>query len=205
MKSVPSAAKLAIRTAKASIAGKLPVSGSERAAAADKFAAANTTTVVGRGHARKVASGVAGKAAAIRDRPMSFNDFRKQIASIDRADAVSIIRGGIEARLFSDAAKHLSVSKGDFLGIVGIHPATFARKESASARMDSAPSERLVRIASVEARAIEVFGSEVRAAEWLRTPNFGLGDQSPLAQLDTDLGAESVRQILNAIAYGGVV
>ncbi len=51
----------------------------------------------------------------------------------------------------------------------------------------------------------KVFGAENRAAEWLRTPNYALGDESPLSQLDTDIGSESVRQILNAIEYGGAV
>jgi putative toxin-antitoxin system antitoxin component (TIGR02293 family) len=52
--------------------------------------------------------------------------------------------------------------------------------------------------------AIEVFEDAERAAAWMREPNKTLGGVAPLELMDTEPGAISVRQVLNAIATGGV-
>lgn len=65
------------------------------------------------------------------------------------------------------------------------------------------PSECLAMIAMIVGRAAKVFASEDIAAQWLRTPNPNLGGETPLACLDTETGAASVFQVLNAIESGG--
>lgn len=62
-----------------------------------------------------------------------------------------------------------------------------------------------MQIGEVEELAETVFGDRVRASEWLQTPNESLGGGAPLSKLDTEVGRREVVQILNAIAYGGVV
>jgi putative toxin-antitoxin system antitoxin component (TIGR02293 family) len=57
-------------------------------------------------------------------------------------------------------------------------------------------------MARVYANAVEMIGDEERAIEWLNTPNRALGGEKPLDQLDTDLGARMVEDILGRIAYG---
>jgi putative toxin-antitoxin system antitoxin component (TIGR02293 family) len=54
----------------------------------------------------------------------------------------------------------------------------------------------------VYANAVEMLGDEEKAVEWLRTPNRALGGDRPLDQIDTDLGARAVEDILGRIAYG---
>jgi putative toxin-antitoxin system antitoxin component (TIGR02293 family) len=135
----------------------------------------------------------------------NFVSFQALISKGNRDQSVSTIRSGVGVNIFVDAYETLGVRKIDFLNVIGVPPATFTRKEREGAIMDAGSTERLARIADVGNRATEVFGSTARATEWLRTPNLGLGDQTPFSCLDTDIGGESVRQVLNAIEYGGVV
>jgi putative toxin-antitoxin system antitoxin component (TIGR02293 family) len=51
--------------------------------------------------------------------------------------------------------------------------------------------------------ALEVFESNEKATEWMRQPNRTLGGAAPLDLMDTEPGANAVRQVLNAIATGG--
>jgi putative toxin-antitoxin system antitoxin component (TIGR02293 family) len=52
--------------------------------------------------------------------------------------------------------------------------------------------------------AHDVFEDQDAAKTWLRTPNRAFHDAAPMDYLDTELGARWVRQVLNAIATGGV-
>jgi uncharacterized protein (DUF2384 family) len=53
--------------------------------------------------------------------------------------------------------------------------------------------------------ASKVFGDDEAAKTWLRTPNLTFQDGAPMDYLDTEPGAIAVRQVLNAIATGGVL
>jgi putative toxin-antitoxin system antitoxin component (TIGR02293 family) len=60
----------------------------------------------------------------------------------------------------------------------------------------------LYRIARVAAQAFAVFGSEEKAAVWLRRPNRALNGDLPVHLLDTDVGARQVEDILGRIEHG---
>ena len=85
---------------------------------------------------------------------------------------------------------------------LGIPQRTLTRRLSQSSLLTPAESDRTVRIARVYAHAMEMIGDENKAIEWLGTPNRALGGAQPLDQLDTDLGARAVEDILGRIAYG---
>ncbi len=59
-------------------------------------------------------------------------------------------------------------------------------------------------LAKIESEAAAVFGSQARAMQWLAADNEALGC-TPMSLLDSENGVTKVRQVLNAIAYGGVV
>src|SRR5437764_608563 len=60
-------------------------------------------------------------------------------------------------------------------------------------------SDRLVRVARVLAAAEETFGSQAKAAIWLRRPTIALDGERPLHLLDTDEGARAVETLLGRI------
>jgi putative toxin-antitoxin system antitoxin component (TIGR02293 family) len=47
-----------------------------------------------------------------------------------------------------------------------------------------------------------MIGDEKRAIQWLLIPNRALDGQRPFDQLDTDIGAREVEDLLGRIAYG---
>jgi putative toxin-antitoxin system antitoxin component (TIGR02293 family) len=77
-----------------------------------------------------------------------------------------------------------------------------ARRKQSKGRLTPGESERLVRLARVVSRAEDILGSGDGARAWLERPNADLGGKTPLSLLDTDVGAESALNTLNAMHYG---
>lgn len=63
-------------------------------------------------------------------------------------------------------------------------------------------SDRLVRLARIQALAEEVFADAAKANRWLREPLGILGGKVPLELAQTDAGARVVEQILAKIDWG---
>ena len=61
----------------------------------------------------------------------------------------------------------------------------------------------IAQVPASTASRLEVFGDKCVAIDWMRRPNRALGEVAPLELMDTEPGAVSVRQVLNAIATGG--
>jgi len=78
-----------------------------------------------------------------------------------------------------------------------------SRKLKARSVLSASETECLERIAAIEAEAEDVFGTPEKTKSWMLKNHMTLGN-TPLSKLDTDIGANEVRRVLNAIAYGGV-
>jgi putative toxin-antitoxin system antitoxin component (TIGR02293 family) len=63
-------------------------------------------------------------------------------------------------------------------------------------------SDRLARVMRVIAAAEETFGTEAKAAQWLRRPTEALGGEAPIALLDTSEGSREVERLLGQIGHG---
>jgi putative toxin-antitoxin system antitoxin component (TIGR02293 family) len=59
-----------------------------------------------------------------------------------------------------------------------------------------------LRLARVARRAAEVFEGSDAALDWLKSPNRALAGETPLTLLDTEIGAESVLDVLGRIEHG---
>ncbi len=66
---------------------------------------------------------------------------------------------------------------------------------------DNEPS-KLLRLAQVVERAVEVFEEDSAALDWINATNACLGGVTPLSLLDTDSGTSSVMQTLGRIEQG---
>lgn len=165
----------------------------KRVAVSPDISVANkpTGTVTLRGRGRS------GKAAKER-----WLDIRNAFLKRSVADQIQVIRDGMRAKNLVMLAEAVQVPQEMVFRVVGIPLTTAKRKLSKDENLDSATTERLIRIYRIEKLAEDVFGNGDDAREWLRTENLGLGS-APLSMLDTDLGAQEVSRILHAIAYGG--
>ena len=117
-------------------------------------------------------------------------------------DLAQLVRKGLPAGSVTALAQKLDLGNIVLSRKLGIPQRTLTRRLSQGARLTAAESDRTVRFARVYANAVEMIGDEKKAVEWLRTPNRALGGERPLDQLDTDLGARTVEDILGRIAYG---
>ena len=84
---------------------------------------------------------------------------------------------------------------------LGISKATLQRRKI-EGRLDAVESERVLRFARLMGKAINVFGSESNAREWLNKSQFGLGGAVPLDYAETEIGAREVENLLGRIEYG---
>ena len=123
--------------------------------------------------------------------------------AIKKADDLArLVREGLPASAVTALAQKLDLGNSVLSRKLGIPQRTLTRRLSQRSRLTAAESDRTVRFARVYAHAVEMIGDEKKAVEWLRTPNRALGGERPLDQLDTDLGARTVEDILGRIAYG---
>lgn len=129
---------------------------------------------------------------------------RKVLGKVIRKpdDLAQLVREGLPANAIAALAEKLHLGSSILSRKLGIPQRTLTRRLSQKALLTSAESDRAVRMARVYASAVEMIGNRDKAIEWLGTPNRGLGGERPLDQLDTDLGARMVEDLLGRIAYG---
>ncbi len=118
------------------------------------------------------------------------------------AELAELIRRGLPSGSLAVLGQKLDLKNAALSEKLGIPPRTLTRRLSRHSRLTAAESDRTVRLARVYATAVEMIGNAQKAVLWLRTPNRALGGEIPIDQLDTDLGAKEVENILGRIAYG---
>jgi putative toxin-antitoxin system antitoxin component (TIGR02293 family) len=166
--------------------------------------AAKATRKVGKHPlAAKVSKAQAGIAALNRSDPKMFIDILSG-APLAGIEAVQSIREGYPARILKSASSFFGVPDARIQSIAHVPASTASRLEKNEARIDAAATERVYRMGTVTRMAIDVLEDEGAAIQWMRQPNRALGDIAPLELMDTEPGAVAVRQVLNAIATGGV-
>lgn len=114
---------------------------------------------------------------------------------------ISLVRLGLSARTVDAAVRVMGISQTELARALDIPERTLARrkKEGVLSRVES---EKLVRLARVVERAVEVFENDRAALDWLKSQNPALGGTSPLSLLDTDLGSVAVVNTLGRIEQG---
>lgn len=92
--------------------------------------------------------------------------------------------------------------KKDLFIALQVTPSTLSRAKPDTA-LDAAVTERMLRQSELFVRAAEVFGED--GATWMTRPHELLDGKAPVEYATNEFGGAKVRQILNAIEYGGVV
>jgi len=116
-------------------------------------------------------------------------------------DWVTVIRQGISSAAVDALAQTLRLSKSELAVALGIPERTLARRKREST-LNSEESAKLLRLARVVERAETIFESLEAAVGWLKSPSAALSGATPLSLLDTDVGAESVMDMLGRIEHG---
>jgi putative toxin-antitoxin system antitoxin component (TIGR02293 family) len=111
------------------------------------------------------------------------------------------VREGLPYASLVAVARRWGLNQDDIVVLLSLPPRTLARRKEEQ-RLRADESDRLFRVSRIALLAEEVLGSREKAAGWLHRPNRALGGRTPLRQLDTDLGARQVEDILVRIAHG---
>ncbi len=130
---------------------------------------------------------------------MNVSSIGIQTKNID--DMIVILKQGLPAEAFDKLRDRLHVSDNLLSNIVHISKRTLNRRRQ-DGRLKTDESERVLRIARVYDKALEVFESEEAVEGWLKKLARGLGHKIPLEYSDTDLGAQEVVNLLGRIEYG---
>lgn len=123
----------------------------------------------------------------------SLDDMHKQISG-------GMVKGGPMREL----RQGLELTLGDVAHVLGASERSVMRKEQSGAPLTVAEGDRVYRLARVADLATELIGDGDRAIHWLKTPHRYLGNKTPIAMLDTEIGTDLVIESLFVIAYGGV-
>lgn len=110
-----------------------------------------------------------------------------------------VVRKGIDRRAFERIRDAAGLTTEQLSSVAGIPTRTLARRRE---RFTPDESERLLRVASVVQKGIEVFGSMDSARKWMAESRRALGGLTPLECCDTASGAAEVENLLGRIAHG---
>ena len=116
-------------------------------------------------------------------------------------DLILKVKKGLPTSSFEKLRKKLDVSDNFLSQIVSIPKRTLTRRKL-QGRLSAEESERLLRIARLYDKALDVFEDEEAAERWLKKPARGLSGKPPLKYADTELGANEVERLLIRIENG---
>lgn len=116
-------------------------------------------------------------------------------------DWVTLVRQGLPTSVVDEVTKAVHLTQAELSAALGIPERTLIRRKKEGV-LSPEESTKLLRLARVVQRAVEVFEDPEPAIDWLKTANRSLGGFSPLALLDTDIGTESVLDTLGRIEHG---
>jgi len=116
-------------------------------------------------------------------------------------DLILKVKKGLPVSAFEKLRKKLGVSDNFLSQIVNIPRRTLTRRKR-QGRLNADESEKVLRIARLYDRALEVFEDQQAAENWLKEPARGLGEAIPLKYARTELGAQEVERLLTRIEYG---
>lgn len=121
------------------------------------------------------------------------------------AAVIDRVEKGFSLAALERIQRYLGLEGPELAVIIGTSPRTLARRRR-SGRLGPGESDRLYRLARLFELAVEVFGEGdlaiTEARQWFHTPQWGLGDRTPLSYVRTETGAREVEKLLNRIDYG---
>lgn len=118
------------------------------------------------------------------------------------ADFDLLIKKGFPWKAANFLKKSLHLTDIEFAQILGVSDRTLRRLRKEHKRLSSEGSDRLYRLARIYSVAKEALGDDGNAIEWLHKPQVGLGERIPLKLIETDAGANEVRNLLGRIEHG---
>ena len=113
----------------------------------------------------------------------------------------SDVRRGVPVTSVTAAAVDLQLPLADVLEWLSISPRTWVRRKHHGV-LDVLEGDRVARLQRLTRRAASVLGGPAEGRAWLSTPQRALSRRTPLEVASTEVGAETVFQLLGRIEHG---
>ena len=126
---------------------------------------------------------------------------KRRIANLD--DLRETVKAGLPYASLDVLIGKLGLAREEAAATLHLPRRTIARRKKEQ-RLQADESDRVLRLARISAQAAFTFGSDEKAAQWLRRPNRALGNRPPLDLLDSDIGTRQVEDVLGRIAHGTI-
>ena len=112
------------------------------------------------------------------------------------------VQRGLSYSAIETFQKRSGFSTSEIADAVVITARTLARRKE-QGRLEAEESDRLLRVARVFAKAVDLFDGDVdQARAWLSAPQRALGGVVPLVLARTDLGAREVEALAERLEHG---
>lgn len=109
------------------------------------------------------------------------------------------LQKGLPRAAFEKLRADLGTTNDELAEVLGIPLRTLARRTD---RFKPDESERILRVASIYRRALEVLVEKDAAGRWMTREKRALSGLTPLRSCDTEFGAREVDRLLTRIAHG---
>ena len=117
-------------------------------------------------------------------------------------DLIHTVERGLSFKAFENFSAEAGIEPAAIASIIQVPERTLARRKS-SGRLSPNESERLLRIANIFEKAVELFeGNVSEAIQWLTTPKKAIGENVPLPFSRTELGAREVENLIGRLEQG---
>jgi putative toxin-antitoxin system antitoxin component (TIGR02293 family) len=115
---------------------------------------------------------------------------------------VRLVQAGFVFSLLARFQKGTALPWDKIAHYVGIPPRTLTRRQH-EGRLRADESERLLRVAGIFDRAVDLFEGDAKAAmQWLQTSQHGLAEETPLEFATTEIGAREVENLIARLEHG---
>jgi putative toxin-antitoxin system antitoxin component (TIGR02293 family) len=115
---------------------------------------------------------------------------------------VNLVRNGIEFGAFDRLAGQCGFSMAEWSDFLHLSERSMQRYRKENKAFDPLQSEKILEIALLYNRGIEVFGHIDKFNEWLGMEDIALGSIKPKSLLDNTFGINLVKEELSRIEYG---
>ncbi len=118
-----------------------------------------------------------------------------------RAEKIS---SGFPANWVDIIKAHLNITDVRLANVLGVSKKQIGRFRNyeENKQLPVLVSDRLYRLINIFTVAIQLFNDSEEASEWLKFPQYGLGDKIPLDLIGTEAGAREIELLLGRIEYG---
>lgn len=132
------------------------------------------------------------------DPAVSYNS----IDDINILSLIDMVRRGIGFQSFDRFATKSPFSLNEWSAYLHLSERTMQRYKLENRTFDPLQSEKIIEIALLYNKGIDVFGSSQKFDSWLTTDNIVLGNIKPKMLLDNTFGINLLKDELTRIEYG---